>query len=128
MRAAEDVELCEGLKEIGECAFRYCIALQHFKVPSTVKVIGRAAFCDCDQLEEVELSEGLTMIGFAAFIRCGSLLSISIPSTVALIAGSAFKYCWSFARDRDFKKSTRMHWLLQISPSYYNPINCQSDY
>ena len=60
-----EVELCEGLLEIGMGAFRGCNALKTINIPSTVRVsvINAGAFHDCQQLEEVKFCEGLQEIG-----------------------------------------------------------------
>ena len=50
-----EVELCEGLLEIGMGAFRGCNALKTINIPSTVRVINDGAFHDCQQLEEVNV-------------------------------------------------------------------------
>ena len=59
----EQVELPDGLLEIGEYAFNKCIALKRIKIPSTLECIREGAFYKCYQLEEVELGEGLLEIG-----------------------------------------------------------------
>ncbi|KAL7526982.1 hypothetical protein ACHAXR_001741, partial [Thalassiosira sp. AJA248-18] len=69
----EEVELCEGVEEIGESAFRDCASLRRITIPSTVERILKHAFSNCTQLEEVELCEGLLEIGFGAFRCCLSL-------------------------------------------------------
>jgi len=116
----EEIELCEGLLEIGEKAFRYCKALKHINIPSTVtrigsfafsggwgrrsalkrisipssvRVIGDNAFDYCSKLEDVELCEGLLEIGSHAFMYCSALKSIRIPSTVTIIHKWAFIIC-----------------------------------
>ena len=43
----EEVELCEGLLEIGTGAFDNCISLKRVKIPSTVTLIGDSAFTRC---------------------------------------------------------------------------------
>ena len=65
-----EVELCEGLEEIGRCAFYACKSLKRIKIPSTVKVIGADVFKNCDQLAEVELCgwiDDISMIAFRHF-------------------------------------------------------------
>ncbi|KAL7525319.1 hypothetical protein ACHAXR_002981, partial [Thalassiosira sp. AJA248-18] len=59
----EEIELFEGLEEIGVCAFYDCVSLRRITIPSTVARIPDYAFSDCRKLEEVELSEGLLEIG-----------------------------------------------------------------
>ena len=77
----EDVELSEGLLEIGACAFTECSALRRISIPSTVAVIRGSALNNCCELEKVELCEGLQVIESYAFVECKSLKHIAIPST-----------------------------------------------
>lgn len=49
----EEVELCEGLSEIGVRSFSNCKSLKQIKIPSTVLVIRERAFYECNNLEEV---------------------------------------------------------------------------
>ena len=87
----QEVELCDGLLEIGECAFHSCKSLRHIKIPSTVTVIRRYAFCNCDKLETIQLNnEGLLEIGDNAFYGCNSLKAATIPSSVRAIGGCSF--------------------------------------
>jgi len=80
----EEVELCDGLLEIGEEAFKECTALQHINIPSNVTTIGNNAFHTCSKLQEVELCEGLQEIGYEAFERCTSLKNVKIPSVIRI--------------------------------------------
>jgi len=72
----EEVELCDGLLEIGKKAFSECNVLKRITIPSTVTLIGIAAFSYCDKLEEVVLREGLLEIGESAFRYCAALKRI----------------------------------------------------
>ena len=92
-RKLEEVELCEGLSEIGGRAFQQCSALKRIKIPSTVTVIRDKSFLWCHKLEEVELCEGLQTIEESAFNKCHALKRIEIPSTVTNIGGLAFYAC-----------------------------------
>ena len=92
-RRLEEVELSEGLLEIGVEAFHDCIGLKRITIPSTVTIIGIHAFMWCDKLEEVELCEGLQTIGNGAFNYCRALKRIKIPSTVTIIGVFAFYGC-----------------------------------
>jgi len=94
----EEVELCEGLLEIGGAAFSGCGSLANISIPSSVTLIGIAAFSYCDKLEEVVLREGLLEIGESAFRYCAALKQISVPSTVAIIQERAFEYCIGLER------------------------------
>ena len=81
-RKLEEVELCEGLFEIGHSAFRECHLLKRIKIPSTVTLIGDSAFRSCHRLEQIELLEGIEEIGQRAFFDCTLLKRIHIPTTV----------------------------------------------
>ncbi|KAL7528596.1 hypothetical protein ACHAWF_008880, partial [Thalassiosira exigua] len=89
-RKLEEVELQEGLREIGEFALCNCKALRGIRIPPSVQKISRCAFESCQKLERVELSEGLRVIGMSAFASCFWLRHITVPSTVQRIDNSAF--------------------------------------
>ena len=92
--ALEEVELCEGLLEIGTRAFIHCNTLTRIKIPSTVTRIFWGYF-QCRQLEDVELCEGnLQEISVRAFSET-KIKRIKIPSTVTLINHYAFGNCIS---------------------------------
>jgi len=83
----------DGLREIGESAFRWCSSLQSISIPSSVNKIGTGAFRNCSSLRRVVLSDGLEKIGTYAFAHCNALQSITIPSTVDDIGQSVFRFC-----------------------------------
>ena len=88
----EEVELCEGLLEIGNDAFYQCVALKRIAIPSTVTTIQEWAFYSCIALEGIELC-GLVEIGEAAFLGCKALKQIRIPSTVTVLPPRVFRGC-----------------------------------
>jgi len=67
----EEVELCEGLLEIGNEAFKDCKLLKRINFPSTLKIIGNNAFNGCKSLDGVELGNDIEWIGSYAFNRLG---------------------------------------------------------
>ena len=85
----EEIELCDGLLEIGEFTFESCKSLRHIKIPSTVTTISWCSFSNCEKLETIQLNEGLQDIGDYAFFQCKSLKAATIPSTVRTIGESA---------------------------------------
>ena len=50
------------LENIADRAFRSS-GIESFTAPSSLRVIGDDAFCDCKELKSVELNEGLEFIG-----------------------------------------------------------------
>ena len=90
----EEVELCEGLLEIGRQAFQECSALKRISIPSTVTVIHNGAFAECWKLKELELHEGLQRIEMYAFFQCNELKRLTIPNTVRSIGTLAFCHAY----------------------------------
>ncbi|MGI6033384.1 MAG: leucine-rich repeat protein [Coriobacteriales bacterium] len=85
----KEVELPEGLVEIGERAFVGC-ALETVTLPSTVRRIDERAFSNCHKLKSIELNDGLEEIGDLAFSGCENLQAARIPSTVRTMSIDAF--------------------------------------
>jgi hypothetical protein len=88
----ETVNLCEGLEEIRELAFRGCKRISSIVIPPTVKAIKARAFYLSHSLAKVILGEGLREIGREAF-AVTSIHDIVIPSSVKVIKAEAFSYC-----------------------------------
>jgi len=65
-----EIELNEGLEEIGDEAFSGCSNLgryKNMKCPTSLRKIGKKAFFDCCNMATIILNEGLTTIGQEAF-------------------------------------------------------------
>lgn len=91
----EQVEIKEGLKEIGENAFYQCYSLKKVNIPASIKVLKPAIFNDCPVLEDVDLAEGLEIIGESMFAQCVNLKEIKLPSSLKKIGDNAFYKCSS---------------------------------
>ena len=83
----------EGVKVIGNKAFRLCNSLINIEIPDSVINIGSWAFENCNSLTSINISEGVTIIGYKAFSDCDSLTNINIPDSVTTIESAAFSYC-----------------------------------
>ena len=80
------------LANVGRCTdANIVIPSKHDGKP--VRVIGRAAFQNCDFLQSVTISSGIVTIEFAAFENCTGLKELSVPNTVEEIYGNAFNNC-----------------------------------
>ena len=88
-----NVDLPEGLEEIGEGAFWGCRSLCAIVIPPAVRKIPEEAFARCTEMSNVELPEGLEEIGEWAFCECTSLHAIVIPPAVRKIPEEAFASC-----------------------------------
>ena len=64
-----------------------------FKIPSSVIMIGDAAFSDCRNLMSVNMPNSITTIGDEAFYNSISLTSVIIPNSVTSIGYSVFGVC-----------------------------------
>ena len=77
----------DGVKNIGECAFRNCSNLVSANIPDTITSIGWDAFYGCRSLREIYIPDSVTRIGPAAFDKCDSLMSVSIPMSTKIWEG-----------------------------------------
>ena len=87
--------------EIGEGAFRVdvqdssvhssCRNITQVTIPSSVQIIGAAAFRDCRSLKTVIDAGGVTVIDRMAFANCWALESITLPETLTTIGSFAFR-------------------------------------
>lgn len=80
------VQLPEGLRVIGEGAFRACQALRQVNIPNSVVRIGQEAFLDTS-LEEVFLPAGLEELGDRALITHGAHHGKEAPALQAVRVG-----------------------------------------
>ena len=83
----------EGVKVIGNKAFRLCNSLTSINIPDSVTNIGDEAFSWCRSLTSIKIPNSVTNIGDEAFHECESLKSINIPDSVTNIGNEAFSWC-----------------------------------
>ena len=81
-----EIELPEGIIEIGDNCFENCTALKKINIKEGLKRIGINAFSHSG-LEEVKLPESIIEIGNGAFNNCKDLYDINLPSEIESIAG-----------------------------------------
>jgi len=88
----EEVELCDGLLEIGQRAFEDCSSLKSsINIPSTVKVIGSDAFA-CNPIQSIHLPDSIESIGRAAVGDCNFPI-LRIPPLIKIIPMSLVGSC-----------------------------------
>ena len=110
--------LPEGLETVGDLAFQQCSRLGTVTIPSSVKIIKKQAFANCNitsltftsggtsalsigQLAfdrsivtnnvSLILPERVTSVGKKAFSGCTRLISVTLPSTLTTIDQDAFQ-------------------------------------
>ncbi len=99
-RSAAITELVieEGVKEIGDQAFRGCGQMTGtVTIPDSVLSLDSWAFGECFKIENVIIGSGLTKIGGNAFYGCKKLAEITIGKNVKEIGSYAFYNCTSLA-------------------------------
>jgi len=88
----KDVVIPDGIREIEAWAFYYR-NLKSIVFPNSLKMIGAAAFANCNNLTEVELPNSLTRMDTCAFMGCYSLNKVAISSSLKSIEPLAFRSC-----------------------------------
>lgn len=83
------ITLPEGVVEICVRGFAHT-SIESVKLPSTLKVIGGAAFEGCEKLYDITLPEGLTVIGEYAFQSCYAIERLLVPQGTTEIGNGAF--------------------------------------
>ncbi len=59
----ESVIVPEGIRTIGEGAFKVCVSLKQVSLPSTLCHIMAGAFKGCRKLRKIQIPQGVTKIG-----------------------------------------------------------------
>lgn len=85
-RALESVEIADG------CVLRYTYTDDAGK-SYTADGLGASAFKDCIKLKNFIIPSGLTNIPSSAFYNCVSLVAVIIPEDVSSVGVSAFENC-----------------------------------
>ena len=80
----KEVELSEGLLEIGGDAFSFCKSLKHINLPTTMRNIGERAFSGTNSLPTINLPDAIDSLGEYAFLH-GGLLTFRIPPLITTI-------------------------------------------
>ena len=79
-----------GVKRIGQNAFRYFKNVTKLDFPGSLESIGPYAFLECTNLVTVNFGYGVKSIGANAFNGCTSLSKFTIPDQVLSIGEYAF--------------------------------------
>ena len=95
-RGRDDIEniiIPSGVIVIGDGAFEGCKGLKSITIPDTVTSIGSSAFADCKELNNINIPSNVTSIGDRAFYECIQLKSITIPTGITTIEETTFWGC-----------------------------------
>ncbi len=118
----ESVILPKSLKKICTEAFSFCESLMEISFPqdSNLEIIENHAFLCCESLKEAILPYGLKKIGEFAFANCDSLVRAFIPSSVKVIEENAFEY-----RNKKFLITVDM---AKIPSGFHPDWNMRADF
>ncbi len=90
-RGKENVEILDGVTEIGKNAFKGNV--RNVTVSNTVKIIEESAFSNCSKLENITMKNSVEMISGSVFYGCRALKSIVIPKNISDIYAYTFYGC-----------------------------------
>lgn len=96
--AVTELEIADGITEIGAHAFEAHRAITHVALPQSVTKIGEKSFNYCTGMQSIELSNNLEEIGSTA-LSDTALTSIELPESLKKIQKGAFYGCKSLAGD-----------------------------
>ena len=89
---AVEINLPNGLKRIGICAFLYA-NISSITLPLGLEHLGNYAF-DGSKISSLKIQEGEEyLVGTGAFMECKSLRSVELPETLKEIGSCVFKEC-----------------------------------
>ena len=93
-----EVKLPEGITALESQAFYHCDSLCMTNIPSTVRTVGRSAFCYCHDLASpMTIPEGIEELGDYTFYDCSSLPSLELPASLERIGYQCFANCQTLA-------------------------------
>lgn len=89
----DEVNIPDGVKEIGSGAFENCCDLEAIFVPPSVTRIEEYAFSGCQKVSSIKGMQGVKEIGRKAFSFCRKLTEIRLSDSISEIGSEAFGYC-----------------------------------
>ena len=79
------IDIPNGVKGIGMCAFWRCTGLTSVDIPDSVTEIDDGAFSGCTGLKSVNFPDRVGYLGYRAFSGCTGLTSVEIPAGDTLL-------------------------------------------
>ena len=89
----KDYKLPKTLKKIGKNAFDYNVLLKELIIPESVEEIGRDLLTYSTEIEKVRLPDNLKILNKDLFAECCNLREVNIPSQLREMYGGVFHNC-----------------------------------
>ncbi|GMH90250.1 hypothetical protein TrST_g7320 [Triparma strigata] len=90
----KDVVFLQNITKVGNDACRFAVNLVVVEIPEGVESIGSHTFADCRGLNTASFPTSLRLIGEAAFFMCSSLDNVDLLHTqLRALGDSAFQFC-----------------------------------
>ena len=89
----KDYKLPRTLKKIGKNAFGYNVLLKELIIPESVEEIGRDLLTYSTEIEKVRLPDNLKILNKDLFAECCNLREVNIPSQLREMYGGVFHNC-----------------------------------
>ena len=89
----KDYKLPRTLKKIGKNAFDYNVLLKELIIPESVEEIGRDLLTYSTEIEKVRLPDNLKILNKDLFAECCNLREVNIPSQLREMYGGVFHNC-----------------------------------
>ena len=86
------VHIPEGVTNIDYSAFENCSALRAIQIPDGVKAVDSYAFSGCSALRDVKIPDSVKYVGYYAFANCNSAYDVATIPGVRLVDGWAVGY------------------------------------
>lgn len=94
-------------------------------LPSSLQVIGIAAFAGSSKLSHLTAPQGLTTIEDSAFINCSALSTLTLPSSLNYVGAAAFKNCSSLSTI-NYEGTWNNRTSIALNGSYNSRFNSAS--
>ena len=89
----KNLNIPDGVTEIGSVAFNDCTSLESVTISNSVTKIGQHAFDGCTAIRGMEIPDSVTEIGSEAFHDCSALRTVGLTGNVTKIGSGAFGNC-----------------------------------
>lgn len=119
--------IADGVESIGDYAFNDN-SFSELALPSSIRVIGMAAFESCGNLKSLVVPEGVVELGQYAFWNCNNMQKLELPSTLTSIGEQVINYCSSLSTVVSHIGSPFQISDLTFTTSQWNSTTQQDEY